>query len=383
MTRRLRLAPALLVPLLGACALLDGALWQRLVTDEEVCAQIQRRSETCGEAPPDLDECLETVECLQRDRCRREWEAVVTCLFESSECSEAPPEGPAFCERALKELGECIGPDELLFCMGGDTPGCGDSVCAGGEDACTCPEDCSGPCSSPSCGDSVCEGPEDSCNCAVDCPGPCAPTGCVDEDDCLPDETCAEPDALCQSLPTLMDPLGVNCAQIPDEPRVCWPRCDPFTRTGCSSGQRCYVSEAGLGFCFEGVCSSDVDCGSSEFCVDAVNGDGSGLCALSCDPLACDATGCAPCDELSTLPSSNCTILTDSSLESRAGCFLAGAGAEGSSCTVPSDCARGLLCVDSECRPFCDASGGAGGCDTGACQPLGLQGSPNVGYCTP
>jgi len=62
-------------------------------------------------------------------------------------------------------------------------------------------------------------------------------------------------------------------------------------------------------------------------------------------------------------------------------CKPAGSVARGGVCTAPSECGKGMLCIDSRCEPYCSTSAD---CDTKQCSGITLGGTAvkDVGYCS-
>lgn len=107
----------------------------------------------------------------------------------------------------------------------------------------------------------------------------------------------------------------------------------------------------------------DPDCSAGEICILGTNPGlpAAGYCVVECDPFtAFCATGQA-CTSFELITGDGSALTCSNQF---------GAGGEGTSCTLDTHCAAGLLCLGTSgksCRPFCDAQHP---CSTGTCTPI-------------
>ncbi|MBI2394566.1 MAG: hypothetical protein HYV09_33660 [Deltaproteobacteria bacterium] len=68
------------------------------------------------------------------------------------------------------------------------------------------------------------------------------------------------------------------------------------------------------------------------------------------------------------------------SVEGAGACKPAGPVARHGACSVPGECAQGMLCIDRTCEPYCATDDD---CDTRQCMGFTVDGTPvpNIGYC--
>ncbi|MDA0712444.1 MAG: hypothetical protein O2897_00450 [bacterium] len=199
---------------------------------------------------------------------------------------------------------------------------------------------------------------------------------CKSDDDCLGDLRCLElqlencnNDINCQIFRTRGD-LTRKCSQ----------RCDiQKLPTDCPEKQRCFLDvKHNDGICLTGTCDSDVDCGTNNSlqnkCVDRTNGEKSGLCALSCNPLNCSDSKCADCP----LNLSSCEPLSPNVFV----CATAGVAKTLEYCDAETIfCSSGRLCFMGRCFPYCNLAQDPSICPIGTtCQPF--YGNELVGICT-
>ncbi|MEC7351759.1 MAG: hypothetical protein VYD99_01445 [Planctomycetota bacterium] len=167
---------------------------------------------------------------------------------------------------------DCVLPDE-----------CGNLVCGAGEDAASCPEDCT------TCGDGLCTGTEDTASCPVDCP--VCPVGSVEDcdgsGDCGLEEWIG--DTYCDGV---AQQFGVDFCCYPEP--------------GGNDGGDCTESECTA--CGDGLCTGDEtadtcpgDCFCGDGACDATEGVGSCPADCYCGDGVCsgdeDATDCpGDCD---------------------------------------------------------------------------------------
>jgi hypothetical protein len=125
----------------------------------------------------------------------------------------------------------------------------------------------------------------------------------------------------------------------------------------CALGHTCTAPPSNIGgpnVCFE-FCQDDMDCSApGGQCIFTLPGDNVKLCSQNCDPIS--DQGCAETSMKCYLLTNNQTMLQLTS------CGAAGAGLEGSACSTPSDCGKGLMCVNdpntmaTTCRTWCAVS---------------------------
>lgn len=313
--KRARLLLGLGLAFAGSCALSNGLLWQSFLTDEDVCARVQLRSEACGETP-EPTECIRALDCLDQDRCRSEWSALLDCLYRGDECGQDPSGDVSFCDADFVALVECTGAQQFASCVGGNDPappaGCGDGSCSGGEDPCNCPEDCFGTCGAGNCGNTQCEPHlgETPDNCGQDCP-----------DVCFDDGSCQA--FLWEACPV--------CSCDTDG------FCDPRTESATSCGD-CQCNQNGV--CEPGesiLCPDDCRCNFDGFC----NPDESAVSCSDCG--GCDTGPCAVEDET---------------------CFVDAEGKH--NCLRPFACAiTDAVNRSGVCRSACQPRNTGGACPTG------------------
>jgi hypothetical protein len=219
----------------------------------------------------------------------------------------------------------------------------------------------------------------------------------------------------------------------PDEPPMCImpvagcvqdtsKLCDPVCQKGCSCTQKCSANSAGTYTCNaplnlrpkalgEGCnpsstgttaqtddcapglvcltdgcgnrcykfCKSDNDCSLATCAFNA--GGGVKVCnvpAATCNPVSNGmASGC---------PGNTQVCYLDPTTTDRTFCNCpVGAGMANSSCTLPTDCFPGLVCVDANgtgnsiCRPVCDLANGSSDCLGQTCMPV--KSSKKFGFC--
>lgn len=197
----------------------------------------------------------------------------------------------------------------------------------------------------PVCGDGTCGAGENCVDCEADC-GPC-PSVCGDGT-CEGTETCSTCPADCGACQEVCGNgtcgAGETCGNCEVDCGKCGSNCGNGT---CSDGETCSTCPADCGACPVKTCSNPVtspECAVNEQCYPAEN-----------DPNEC---------------------------------LEAGPFTEGQSCNTLTACAKGHLCIGNLCRKLCDVSGQGGlTCNTGVCldlmfgdnKPVGF----NAGYCLP
>lgn len=213
---------------------------------------------------------------------------------------------------------------------------------------------------------------------------------CVEDDECESgvcadayDNDCGD-DINCE-LGRDRDSSGLKCRA------ACNP--DEAASESCNTSEYCFIDGEGAvaGYCQEGTCGVDGNCGENRIplqngfdiqqnvCLGiSNNGDNPGLCVLGCNPLLCDANGgCAGC------PLGQASCLAASSTFDRYACFSTGFVPHNGACDANNPCAPGSFCLaggggGNYCARFCLVGGGAPACVAPqTCNVL----SGNVGYC--
>lgn len=214
---------------------------------------------------------------------------------------------------------------------------------------------------------------------------------------CDTDEECS--DALfCVDMYAECTPGEINCdrSQTTSSGKRCRKSCDPYTLEGhqsCPAGHRCHISASDgteRGYCQEGTCEEHSDCGTnlglSNYCLNATNGSGSGLCVVGCDPFNCvynSACNDCPASAQSCEPTAEQNTLLGFA------CYEPGNILAGNPCNLSTGqvCTVGAFCLVSTqgsltgtCRQYCAPGGGNPACPSGeSC----LSYTNNVGYCSP
>ena len=243
---------------------------------------------------------------------------------------------------------------------------------------------------------------------------PCDPEGgclsgytCVDEvcryaaakqvgDDCSTDEECES--GVCADAYDQDCGDDINCelgAGRESSGLKCRAQCNPSepASDSCATSEFCFVDGDGAvaGYCQEGTCGVDGNCGENRIplqngfdiqqnvCMGiSNNGDLPGLCVLGCNPLLCDANaGCAGCP----LQEASCEAV-DINTNDRFACFSTGFVPHNGACDVNNPCAPGSFCLPSGgaayCARYCLVGGGAPACVAPqTCNVL----NGNVGFC--
>ncbi|HVJ89717.1 MAG TPA: hypothetical protein VM580_07915, partial [Labilithrix sp.] len=150
---------------------------------------------------------------------------------------------------------------------------CGDGKCTGGEDASSCPADCT---SNP-CGNGVCDAGESFGTCSEDCapPNPCGNGVCdagesfgTCPEDCAPPNPCGN--GVCDAGES-----SQSCPQdCPDLKLECYDHCDVYNFFMC-------FNPGGLQICYD-ACDAASDAMLKQFSVCAASG------AVSCEPSCFD-----------------------------------------------------------------------------------------------
>jgi hypothetical protein len=296
--------------------------------------------------------------------------------------------------------------------------GCGDTVCAGGENCLNCAPDC-GNCP-PTCGDSLCESGESCAVCPADC-GECAVVCndgvCSGAENCV---TCAQDCGACAS-DCCTPHLGLGCSQPDCSACVCalddicctlgWDNaCMSLAAFDCAGACDCNLCVGSHCNCGDSVCDPE------ESCADCPEDCGvcSGNCCDEQESPSCTAPLCASC--VCAIDSFCCAVLWDPLCSSAAyeqcvgscGCGDAAPGpccephgnrgcsdpqCEACVCDVDPFCCQvgwDVFCVNGaseECRVFCECSDAAfvcctphvnPGCQDPACEQCVCAASP---YC--
>jgi hypothetical protein len=157
-------------------------------------------------------------------------------------------------------------------------------------------------------------------------------------------------------------PTGEAC-QFDTGMRACGVPGDKLLSEACTAGQ-CALGQVctgpptnigGSDICFK-FCEDDTDCTApgGQCIFTLTNGETTKLCSQNCDPIS--DQGCLE-------PSMKCYLLTNNQTNLQlTSCGAAGSGTAGSACTTPSDCGKGLMCVQDPntmttvCRPWCNVS---------------------------
>lgn len=163
----------------------------------------------------------------------------------------------------------------------------------------------------------------------------------------------------------------------------------------CSAPETCASCSADCGQCPD-LCG-DGKCAASETC-STCPGD-CGPCPVGCGDNKCASPSetCATCPADCGACPGTCNPLTSASCKPSEQCYVSskatpicsapGSLALGAPCKFLADCAKGMLCVDSACRPVCDAKGTPPvvGCKApSVCVELTASGVPmgyNLGVC--
>lgn len=172
---------------------------------------------------------------------------------------------------------------------------------------------------------------------------------------------------------------------------VCRVQCNPNepAETSCGLGERCMVdaSNQGQGYCQQGACSVNSNCGQngaqSNVCASATNGDNSGICLYGCNPFDCNpAAGCSGCGA-PALGWDSCEPYD--AANGLFACFPRGNVPAGQPCDGQNAvCAPGAFCNtgggQGYCAKYCNVAGGSPACNAGVqCVPT-APGS-TVGFC--
>jgi hypothetical protein len=180
----------------------------------------------------------------------------------------------------------------------------------------------------------------------------------------------------------------------------CRRECNPLLGAvdQCDPGYVCFPDEEGAavggGYCQPGTCATDGQCGANGLCVGrAANPDpndeyGGGLCYRICDPLTCDATGCASCpaDDLDDDDFEEVLGCEPMEVIDRLACIQSGDVPVGGVCGGADLCEPGSFCAlgasstsQGVCFEYCRRAGGNPACNA----PLVCTGIINdvVGYC--
>jgi len=353
--------------------------------------------ETCQACPDDCGDCCGNGLCeaqYAEDSCTCPEECPDDPLSCSScECGDSG--GACSCSADCAADGDCC--DNSCDACGVCPPQCGDGVCNGNENSCSCPDDCpddpdscslcecggtggncgcgpncgdAGNCCAnacalcgvcpPACGDGVCNGDENSCSCPDDCPddpyscsdcqcddsgGACGCSeACILAGDCCPNscEACGycppecgefgceedKGETMCSCPEDCGDPCeGLECDMDP----VCG-----FACGACEADEYCDAGTClllcGNGICDESetICTCAIDCGDP--CVD-----------VECGIDAVCGVDCGGCDEFLTCDGGTCVSVCGN-----------GQCQEGETkCNCSEDC--GDPCAGRECgqEPTC------------------------------
>ena len=132
----------------------------------------------------------------------------------------------------------------------------------------------------------------------------------------------------------------------------------------CSAPETCASCSADCGqcpdLCGDGKCAVSETCSTCPGdCGPCPVGCGDGKCASpseTCATCPADCGGCPgtcnPLTSASCKPAEQCYVASKAPV-----CALPGTLGLGAACKAVADCAKGMLCIDSACRPLCDAKG--------------------------
>ncbi len=240
---------------------------------------------------------------------------------------------PTDCSPAVCGDGVCAVGESTVGC--GQDCYCGNTTCDLGEDASSCALDCG----AAICGDDICQPTENQATCSGDCY--CGNSTCDQgEDQVTCGADCASstcPDGTCQA-----DETTSSCAQD------CY--CDNGTCDGGESAASC-AADCQDPYCGDGTCDAPLE----------DQGSCPADCGNGCTDSICDLWPQCGC-----VAGQKCTFDT---ADDRA-CLAAGSTVQSQTCTDDADCVAGTMCVGSDvedlrCHQFCgtdaDCPGTGGG----------------------
>ena len=164
--------------------------------------------------------------------------------------------------------------------------------------------------------------------------------------------------------------------------------CNPPNTDLCAPGATCIDDGLCQNICYK-ICQTDDECGDKSRCSATGIWDSNDTPVENlhfCSPPieACNPTGSATC--ATARANFNCVFLaglTGIAINDLTVCDCSTQHhvAVGKECTTnPDDCAPGLVCVNSVCRPVCNLKGTLSGCASGStCSAI--YGSQTYGYC--
>lgn len=228
-------------------------------------------------------------------------------------------------------------------------------------------------------------------------------------DDCNDDVECGE-NLVCRDKYDETCPgtdIDLVCTTGEQEGKKCRRNCNPGnTPFGqCEPGEFCFSDIEGVaasgGFCQEGTCKADTECGLGNLCLfrnlnpDSDQEKGGGLCYRGCEPFNCSpgvsCDGCPPEDlDGDDLDDQMACIPLETSLAgelNRVVCAPAGPVAARGLCSINEACQPGSFCdIDPQngngiCRPYCRRSGGAPACNAGELCTGVVDSTRDIGFC--
>ncbi|MBX7113797.1 MAG: hypothetical protein K1X64_05625 [Myxococcaceae bacterium] len=171
---------------------------------------------------------------------------------------------------------------------------------------------------------------------------------------------------------------GMKCG-FADGGRACVPdgtvnEGEPCTASNCKRGLACVVvpaEDGGQASECTRYCHTNSDCMAPQQCYVTLNLPGIAerprICAEP--PLVCN------------LLTQDCPKVGEACYptSSGPGCFSAGPGADGASCSFSNDCVKGTACIGTQCQKLCAFPSGTPACTTGTCARL--TGYSDAGVC--
>ena len=153
--------------------------------------------------------------------------------------------------------GVCNGDEDACSCTGDCTAACGDGCCTGDETFCDCEDDCAA-----ACGDGCCTDGETQCDCPDDCLESCGDACCSGDetpalcpDDCDPvcgDDACTHDEDACDCPDDCEATCGDECCTHGEDTCDCPDDCDPTCGDGCCGGEEDTLSCPWDCGCFDG-----------------------------------------------------------------------------------------------------------------------------------
>ncbi len=192
---------------------------------------------------------------------------------------------------------------------------------------------------------------------------------------------------------------------------LCRGSCDPIHAMGCGTGELCVLraEESMCGAPSRGLrgtpCTSVDSCAAGHACF--LSDTGEGVCERICCPLGDDCAAGEVCSGDGTLVDGTatswgrctapraCSLLDPTACPDREACYvvgslgaseclLAGVALEGDVCTLPNDCAPGLVCagaLDRACVRLCELGLADDPCGTGTMCVRQAYTPEGVGVC--